>query len=278
MTGLCFARVPVDPPPPPLTLRTLAGPVLVLVSGLALGAGPQSQGMAAARDRLVDFLARGDHDLRLLIVCGGIIAGGGGTVSEQLAAADKFLLRLARVVMVHLMPGHGEPTNMSLPQLPFHPQFFPLARAGSGGALRAVSNPYRSRVEGVCVSGHSGQPVQDMLRCSRLSSPLDALSSCLQAMHLAPTAPDTLAAQPSTGRDPFVIEEVPHVLFSAGHAAAAWRWCGTAGADDSEARGTMCICVPAFSSQPAVVLANLGDLQDVRVQAHIVNLNFVPSK
>ena len=36
------------------------------------------------------------------------------------------------------------------------------------------------------VMGHSGQPVEDILRCSMLSTPLDALTMSLEALHLAP--------------------------------------------------------------------------------------------
>merc|ERR1719422_2311036 len=183
---------------------------------------------------------------------------------EALSSADAMLARLARILPVHMMPGPEEPTNVSLPQMPIHPMLLPQTRASCHGTFRPVSNPYSSRVDEVRVLGHSGQPVQDMMRCTRLSTPLAALTTCLDSLHLAPTAPDTLPVQPFRGHDPLVINEVPQVFFSGGHTQAAWQWrvtgCG------SSAHGTTCICVPAFRSQPAIVLVSLHDPRDVRVQ------------
>merc|ERR1712045_876837 len=86
----------------------------------------------------------------------------------------------------------------------------------------------------------------------------------LEALHLAPTAPDTLPMPPLDGRDPFVIDEVPHVLFSGCHTKAEHRWMA-APRGDSEKSGTQLVCVPDFQSHPAIVLVNLFDPREVRV-------------
>lgn len=84
---------------------------------------------------------------------------------------------------------------------------------------------------------------------------------CLKARHLAPTAPDTLPTQPFEESDPFVMDAVPHLLFSGGHTKAETKWC-----DAGEQRGTQCICVPAFAKHHAVVLVNLQNPREVRIE------------
>merc|ERR1712060_780953 len=109
-------------------------------------------------------------------------------------------------------------------------------------------------MEGIAVLGHSGQPVEDILRCTEIETPLEALETCLEALHLAPTAPDTLPMQPFVSEDPFVIKDAPHVLFSGGHERANHLWHQSPQRSDS---GTTCICVPDFRRHQAVVLLNL---------------------
>merc|ERR1712176_1026761 len=110
------------------------------------------------------------------------------------------------------MPGRNDPTNLSLPQMPLHPHLFHKLKGCCG--FKSVSNPYECRVGNLNILGHAGQPVEDLLRCTRLQMPLEALATCIDALHLAPTAPDTLATQPYLDDDPFVIDTVPHILFS----------------------------------------------------------------
>merc|ERR1719401_2320642 len=69
-----------------------------------------------------------------------------------------------------------------------------------------------------------GVTFKDITRCTDIAEPADALALCLEARHLAPTAPDTLPAQPFEKADPFVIETRPHVLFSGGHRREAFQW------------------------------------------------------
>merc|ERR1712060_504817 len=128
--------------------------------------------------------------------------------------------------------------------MPLHPHLFKTLRDLKN--FKSVSNPYEARIDALDILGHSGQPVDDILRCTQMESPLDALQTTLDGQHLAPTAPDTLAMQPFTQEDPFVIQDVPHVLFSGGHERASHEW-HAAGKSDL---GTTCICVPDFRVQP----------------------------
>lgn len=276
---------------------------VALISGLAFGTRA-ADGLAAARERAVDFLvARApgcviapqtgprSATVRLVLVCGGTFCKSHspgvkeeGRVSAPaetpsaaspsqsasqllalaLAEADTLFARLAAAVPVEVMPGREDPTNPSLPQMPLHPQLFRRVRA-SRGALRFVTNPFGRDLEGTSLLGHAGQPVHDLARCTDIATPLDSLALCLQARHLAPTAPDTLAAQPFDDVDPFVIATRPHVLFSGGHSHEAFTWRAVSHCDCDD-EGTLCICVPAFHRRQAIILVNLRDRRDVRVE------------
>ena len=75
------------------------------------------------------------------------------------------------------------------------------------------TNPYWTEVDGVSILGSSGQNVDDISRNSTIDDPLDALECLLRWCHLAPTAPDTLACFPFKEKDPFTIDQSPHVMF-----------------------------------------------------------------
>merc|ERR1712183_166196 len=134
--------------------------------------------------------------------------------------------------------------------------------AQKSSQFKSVSNPYQCGLNNLNILGHAGQPVRDLMRCSSLSTPIQALTTCLDARLLAPTAPDTLITQAFDKADPFVIEAMPQVLFSGGHDQAEYEW----RAPSQGAPGTLCVCVPAFHKHPSVVLVSLNDPRDVHVQ------------
>jgi DNA polymerase delta subunit 2 len=199
--------------------------------------------------------------IRRVIICGGIYGNSRqGEVPPALADVDAVFAELADDVPVDVMPGLSDPSNLNLPQMPIHPYLFRTARKRRN--FRLVTNPYEITLDGMQILGHAGQATQDLLQCTSLATPLEALGLCLNAHHLAPTAPDTLPMQPFTKDDPFVIERVPQLLFSAGHKQAEYEW----RASSAPGSGTMCVCVPAFNQCPAVVLVNLRNPRDVIVQ------------
>mmetsp|Transcript_44631 Transcript_44631/g.142246 ORF Transcript_44631/g.142246 Transcript_44631/m.142246 type:complete len:307 (-) Transcript_44631:340-1260(-) len=247
------------------TRRTL--PVSISRLGPAKAAGAPGDAEAApgsascASGGAAAGAAAGGRAVQRLIVCGGSFASlPAGSMKGALGEADAFFARLAASMRVEVMPGRGDPTSLSLPQLPLHPHLFKQVRECRN--FRSVTNPYECQLDGVNVLGHSGQPVEDLLRCTQLGSPLEALATCLGVSHLAPTAPDTLETQPFTVGDPFVMGEVPHVLFSGCHERAEHQWQASSRGEG----GTLCVCVPAFCRQPALVLVNLRNPRDVHVQ------------
>jgi DNA polymerase delta subunit 2 len=81
------------------------------------------------------------------------------------------------------------------------------------------------------------------------------LERLLRWRHLAPTAPDTLAAYPYFDADPFIMDSTPHVLFAGGQPAFGSRLVRGEGG-----QVTRCVAVPDFSASGCVVLVNLATL------------------
>lgn len=131
---------------------------------------------------------------------------------ETVKVFDNFLASLCQYIDVDVMPGENDPSNHILPQKQMHFCMFPESAVYN--TLNLVSNPYFCSLEGVKVIGNSGQPIRDILWFSDIEDPLDAMESCLKWNHLAPTAPDTLGCFPYYDKDPFIIEECPHVFFA----------------------------------------------------------------
>ena len=224
--------------------------------------------------------------------------------------ADALALSLAASVPLDVMPGLPDPTGHALPQQPLHACLLPgaAARYGGGtgrkGTLVRATNPHDFDLGGVRFLGTSGQNVDDVLRWSTIgladrdaeaeeepsaanSATLgdgarrcEALRSLLAWGHLAPTAPDTLAAFPFKSADPFVMDGCPHVFFCGGgrEFATATAEVGEdgrvveAGKDEGKVEGdskaVRLVSVPDFSASPVIVLVNLRtlDCHPVRIQ------------
>lgn len=260
VSGFCFPAMP-QTAEVQMSADSSNGPFMALMSGLAFGSDDVT--LKEARSRAIDFLCR-ESQVQEVVVCGGLFAAekalGAGGLKEALKQIDEELSSLVDTKnSVQVMPGKGEPTNSSMPQMSLHRQLFRSLRSKS--SFRPVSNPTMFTADALEVLGHSGQPVEDLLRSARLE-PLGALKMCLEARHLAPTAPDTLATEPFADVDPFILDSAPHVLFSGGHSKEAFEWAQSG----SSLNGTQCVCVPAFHQRPAIILINLKNPKEVKVQ------------
>jgi len=264
VSATCLPGMPALPSLPALAASGAQPSYMALVSGLSFG-----RDLAAARDKCLEFLLgrAADKDASSLggsvhrvVICGGTIAekptdGARAALSE----ADAFLAKLAAEVPVELMPGHGEPASACFPQEPFSPYLFHQVRRCKD--FRSVQNPYAATLGKVSVWGHSGQPVKDVMRSSEIPTAMEALKFTLKASHLAPTAPETLAARSYTEADPLVLDSAPHVLFSGCHDAFSAEWI------TGDGSGTHCVCVPSLEKTAAIVLVNLNDPRDVRLHS-----------
>ncbi|XP_071377234.1 DNA polymerase delta subunit 2 [Centroberyx affinis] len=173
---------------------------------------------------------------------------------EAIRLLDELLLQLVASVPVDVMPGQYDPTNYTLPQQPLHRCMFPLSSVYP--TLQLASNPYQANIDGVRFLGTSGQNVCDIQKYSSMDSHLEILENTLRLRHLAPTAPDTLGCYPFYQKDPFILEECPHVYFSGNAPSLESKL--IKGPDGQE---VLLITVPEFSSTQMACLVNLRTLE-----------------
>lgn len=176
-----------------------------------------------------------------------------GTV-EAVKLFDDFLVQLVACVDVDLMPGEHDPANFTLPQQPLHRCMFPQAMVYP--TLSCVTNPYSCSVDGVKILGTSGQTVDDIYKFSSMEDPLEILEKTLVWGHLAPTAPDTLGCYPFHDRDPFILQECPHIYFAANQNSFQQKMF-----NGPNGQKVCLLTIPKFITTSTVVLLNLRTLQ-----------------
>lgn len=175
---------------------------------------------------------------------------------------DELMRAWSKSVNVDLMPGEFDPSNLMLPQQPFHPCMFP--KSSPCGAFRSVSNPYECSIEDRLVLGTSGQNISNIQKYSNIDDSMDALRSIARWGHVAPTSPDTLPCYPYTEQDPFIIRDCPHILFAGN--CSTYQTDVFAGDDDKRIR---LVCVPRFSQTQSVAVVNLRTLECKQLCFHI---------
>uniref|UniRef100_A0A671QXG5 DNA polymerase delta subunit 2 n=1 Tax=Sinocyclocheilus anshuiensis TaxID=1608454 RepID=A0A671QXG5_9TELE len=164
---------------------------------------------------------------------------------EAIRLLDELLMQLVASVPVDVMPGQYDPTNYTLPQQPLHRCMFPSRYF---------------EVEGFVVSlrflGTAGQNISDIVKYSNMDDHLEILESTLRLRHLAPTALDTLGCYPFYQKDPFIMEECPHVYFSGN--APSYQCKRVTG---PEGQDVLLVAIPEFSSTQTACLVNLCTLE-----------------
>ncbi|XP_031165501.1 DNA polymerase delta subunit 2 [Sander lucioperca] len=269
----CLADLPLQTPRPVLTSDRF----VLLVSGLGLGSSNADSmlGLQLLVDMVTGQLGgegeqSGAANISRVLLAGNLLSQNtqdkdahtkpkfltkktqAGSV-EAMRLLDELLHQLAASVPVDVMPGQFDPTNYTLPQQPLHRCMFPLASVFP--TLTLASNPHQAHIHGVRFLGTSGQNVCDIQKYSSMEDHLEILEETLRLRHLAPTAPDTLGCYPFYQKDPFILEECPHVYFS-GNAPEFGSKLIT-GADGQE---VLLVCVPDFSSCQTACLVNLRTL------------------
>ena len=115
---------------------------------------------------------------------------------------------------VDIMPGEFDPSNLMLPQQPLHHSMFTKTVARySSQRFHSCTNPYRFKIEEISFLGISGQFIDDIRRSTKTDDSIDLMKLTMEAGHIGPTCPDTLACYPYYGTDPFILNELPHVYF-----------------------------------------------------------------
>uniref|UniRef100_A0A1B0D4R2 DNA polymerase alpha/delta/epsilon subunit B domain-containing protein n=1 Tax=Phlebotomus papatasi TaxID=29031 RepID=A0A1B0D4R2_PHLPP len=125
---------------------------------------------------------------------------------------DQFIAEISQSVHVDIMPGEFDPTSSLLPQPPIHMLLLP--KSSQLKSCQSVPNPYACEIAGRSILGMSGQNIDDILRYSQIPDALSALKATFKWGHIVPTCPDTKFAYPILGKDPFVIDDCPHVYFA----------------------------------------------------------------
>lgn len=172
---------------------------------------------------------------------------------DSVKIVDDFIAELSKSIHIDIMPGETDPTCLLLPQEPIHPCILPKSCISS--AVRCVTNPYQASFDGVIFLGSSGQNVDNIRQYTELDDPITILEKTLTWRHMAPSAPDTLQCYPSPDKDPFIIQQLPHVYFVGNQKRFAMKT-RKIGLDTS----VKFISVPDFESTLQAVLVNLKDL------------------
>lgn len=180
---------------------------------------------------------------------------------EPVKELDLALTQLAAAVPVDIMPGPNDPANFSLPQQSLHSCLFPGASIYN--TFYAATNPHCFELDGVRFLGTSGQNIDDLNKYSYADDQVDFMERTLKWRHIAPTAPDTLGCYPYTDKDPFIIDECPHVYFCGNQQNFMSRI--LKGEDGQLVR---LVSVPHFYDTGIAVLVNLKDLN-----CHVLNLS-----
>lgn len=216
---------------------------IVFLSGIELGDGSNTNNYLFKLQLLIDYL-RGDfidefsndlsnqlsNTIRLVIAGNSLssstqskdminkakyltknyVAGSVGAIKQL----DEFLLQLISKLEVDIMPGEFDPSNLMLPQQPLHHAMLTKSFGSEFKYnLHSVTNPYKFLLNGLCFMGVSGQIIDDIRKSTSIDDSIEIMKIILQAGHIGPTCPDTLACYPFYGQDPFILEELPNVFF-----------------------------------------------------------------
>ena len=199
-------------------------------------------------------------------------------------------------IPVDLIPGLHDPTNANLPQQPLHPCLLPYSSTfdvgdkgnDDSGLFHRATNPYQAEVGKILLLGSDGKNITDFRRYTSsfpskeneskttikkednetsdkseersIMSPLEALEQTLMCNHLAPTAPDSLRCFPFYDKDPFVIDECPHIYFTGNSPKFETKMFFDNGNRNNESVKCRLVCVPSFMETGEAVLVNLHTL------------------
>eukprot|EP00871_Galdieria_phlegrea_P000270 jgi/Galph1/1243/GphlegSOOS_G6034.1 len=268
---------------PSPTLNNLENDVFVLfVSGIGLG---DRNGVSMMEALLLDFITgkigneidkRFSCQIAHVFILGNLISFPGYSAygakyldqpfnsvqqlanADSLIAADRFITTIASTVPLTLLPGEADPSNVFLPQQPWHRCLLPSASRYS--SVHRVTNPYKCCIEGRSILCTSGQNVEDVCRYSnfdfnKAEDRLTVMENMLHYRNICPTAPDTLPSYPYYEEDPFVINESPHVYVCGNQPSYGSRL-----VTDNNNNPIHVLSIPEFSSTGQVVLLNIRTL------------------
>lgn len=174
-------------------------------------------------------------------------------IADIMAKADSWLFQIGKFIEIDIMPGELDSTSYLLPQQEFHVGTLP--KCSILKTVRCLTNPYSASINGIHIMGCSGQTVDSIRSYSGFEEALDILKQKLIWGHLAPTAPDSLISYPFADKDPFILKQSPHILFTGNQNHFNTQ---TFKNNDQDVR---LISVPSFEDKLTCVLVNLKNLK-----------------
>ncbi|KAF5098181.1 hypothetical protein D0Z00_002129 [Geotrichum galactomycetum] len=184
---------------------------------------------------------------------------------EPMHHLDSFLAEVVSSVPVTIMPGDTDLANITMPQQPIHHSLFPecnklLNTESECPAFETVTNPHwMTLASGMTVLGTAGQPINDMYKYLPETEidRLDLLNQTLRWQHVAPTAPDTLAAYSFYEKDPFILTQTPHIYFAGNQPYFDARLVEGTGGKGGLVQVRL-VAIPKFSETGELVLIDLN--------------------
>lgn len=188
---------------------------------------------------------------------------------QGVVALDQLMAQLGSCMPVDIMPGEFDPVSQFLPQQPLHKCMLPQSLAYS--TVQPVTNPYEACVAGVRLLGTSGENVNNIMKYSGYESRMDIIQLTMECGHISPTCPDTLSCYPYDKKEPFILEECPHVYFVGNQPGFATRTI-----EGSSGQQVLMIAVPSFNQTSTALFLNLRDLScrpiTIDTQLHVTDM------
>ncbi|GAA6014788.1 hypothetical protein JCM8202_004765 [Rhodotorula sphaerocarpa] len=280
----CFAGLPSQPALEPASPE---GEWVAIASGLQMGSAGDAADLRT--EMLVEFLlgeAGEEEDQEDAVKVSRLILAGNSLARPDIGATgsdeqkkkvygydstlytakptetlDAFLAELTPSLPVDLMPGETDPTEPTMPQQPMHHALLPNAAMYEGFAGR--TNPYWGEIGGASFFGTSGQTIDDIFKYLESDDRLGVAAQTLEWSHIAPTCPDTLWCFPFTDRDPFILNQSPHVYFVGNQPRFETRLVRARSSDPTaaEEKTVRVVLVPKFCETGEMVLVNTATLE-----------------
>lgn len=173
---------------------------------------------------------------------------------HSISLLDDYISQLAEYVPVDVMPGQNDPTSILMPQQPLHHTLLPKSKL-TRYKVTCTPNPYKASVGNILLVGTSGRVIKSIHTLSSLSDTSNIMERTITWRHYAPTAPDSVYAFPFQERDPFVIDERPHIYFVGNQDTFDMKLLVDG------AKRTRCLTIPSFQKTQTCVLLNLRNMQ-----------------
>jgi len=212
-------------------------------------------------DRIIlagNHLSSDTRDRKILRTAKYLTTGQSARSVNAVNTLDNILEDMASGIEVDIMPGYNDPANQNLPQQPLHLCLFPKASMYS--SLNSVTNPYHVQISGFSILGTSGQNIEDIMKNSSISDPIEALESIIKWSHMAPTCPDTLGCVPYLENDPFVLKNLPHVFFAGNQEKFAQKKLML-----GNGKQVLLLAIPSFMDSKTMVQLNLSAMEAVPI-------------